>query len=153
MWELKHKLDWTPNSWCFQILVLEKTLEIPLDWKEIKPVNPKGTHRKDWGWSWSSNPLATWCEEPTLWKRLWCSERLKAGKGDDREWDGWMASLVWCTWVWASSGCWWWTGKPGVMQSMGLQKVRHDWTTKLNWTLVFSNLIMTKFCSLCFYYS
>jgi len=55
------------------------------------------------------------------------------GEGDDRGWDGWMASPTWWPWVWASSGSWWWTGKPGVLQSMGSQRVRHDWTTELNW--------------------
>ena len=67
-------------------------------------------------------------------KRPWCWERLKArGEGDDRGWDGWMASPTWWTWVWASSGSRWWTGKPSVLQSMGLQRVRHDWAAKLNW--------------------
>ena len=56
------------------------------------------------------------------------------GEGDDREWDDWMASVTRWTWVWASSGSWWWTGKPGVLQSMGSQRVRHDWVTELNWT-------------------
>ena len=69
------------------------------------------------------------------WKRPWCWERLKAGgEGDDRGWDGWMAWLTRWTWVWASSGSWWWTGRPGVLQSMGSQRVRHDWATELNWT-------------------
>ena len=90
---------------------------------------------KDWCWSWNSNTLATWCEELTHLKRPWCWERLKArGEGDDRGWGGWMVSLTWWTWIWASFGCWWWTGKPGVLQSMGLQRVRHDWATELNWT-------------------
>ena len=75
--------------------------------------------------------LATWCEELTHWKRPWCWERLKAGgEGDNRGWDGWMAQW---TWVWASSRSWWWTGKPGMLQSMGLQRVGHDWA-ELNWT-------------------
>ena len=92
-------------------------------------------HWKDWCWSWNSNLLATWCEELTPWKRPWCWERLKArGKGDDREWDGWMASPTRWMWVWASSGSWWWTGKPGVLQSMRSQRVGHDWVTELNWT-------------------
>ena len=56
------------------------------------------------------------------------------GEGDDRGWDGWMASLTQWTWVWVDSGSWWWTGKPGVLQSMGSQRVGHDWATKLNWT-------------------
>ena len=64
----------------------------------------------------------------------WCWERLKAGgEGDDRGWDGWMASPTQWTWVWVSSGSWWWTGRPGGLQSMGLQRIRHDWATELNW--------------------
>ena len=87
---------------------------------------------KDWCWSWKSNALATGCEELTHWKRPWCWERLKAGgEGDDRGWDGWMASLTRCTWVWVSSGSWWWAWKPGMLQSIGSQRVRHNW---LNWT-------------------
>ena len=70
------------------------------------------------------------CNPP--WKRPWCWERLKArGEGDDRGWDGWMVSLTQWTWVWANSGSWWWTGKPGVMQSMESQRVGHDWVTEL----------------------
>ena len=64
-----------------------------------------------------------------------CWERLKAGgEGDDRGWDGWMASPTQWTWVWASSRSWWWTRRPGVLQSVGSQRVRHDWATELNWT-------------------
>ena len=71
-------------------------------------------HWKDWGWSWNSNTLATWCEEPAHWKKPWYWERLKVGgEGDDRGWDGWMAPPTWWTWVWASSGRW--TGKPGML--------------------------------------
>ena len=89
-------------------------------------------HWKDWCWSWSSNTLATLCKELTHWKRPWCWKRMKAGgEGDDRRWDGRMASPTWWTWVWASSGSWWWTGKPGVLQSLGSQRVRHDWVTEL----------------------
>ena len=68
------------------------------------------------------------------WKRPWFWERLKAGgEGDLRGWDRWMASLTWWTWVWASSRSWWWTVKPGVLQSTGSQRVGHDWATELNW--------------------
>ena len=88
--------------------------------------------------SWSSNTLAIWCEELTHLKRPWCWERLKAGgEGDDREWDGWMASPTGWTWVWASSGSWWWTGRPGVLQSMGSQRVGYDWVTELRQCLRF----------------
>ena len=71
----------------------------------------------------------------THWKTPWCWEGLGAGgEGDNRGWDGWMASLTQWTWVWVNSGSWWWTGRPGVLQSMGSQRVRHDWATELNWT-------------------
>ena len=68
-------------------------------------------------------------------ERLWCWEGLGAGgEGDDRGWDGWMASLTRWTWVWVNSGSWWWTGRPGVLRFMGLQRVRHDWATDLIWS-------------------
>ena len=90
---------------------------------------------KEWCWSWNSSTLATSCEELTHWKRLWCWEGLGAGgKGDDRGWDGWMASRTRWTWVWVNSGSWWWTGRPGVLRFMGSQRVGHDWATELNWT-------------------
>jgi len=74
-------------------------------------------------------------KELTHWKRLWWWEGLGAGEGHDRGWDGWMASLTRWTWVWVNSGSWWWTGRPGVLQFMGLQRVRHDWATELNWNV------------------
>ena len=102
----------------------------------LKEVSPE-CHWKDWCWSWNSNTLATWCEELTHWKRPWCWDRWRVGgEGNDRGWDSWMASLIQWTWVWVNSRSWWWTGRPGMLQSMGLQRVRHDWVTelKLNWT-------------------
>ena len=81
MWELDHKESWALKNWCFRIAVLEKTLESPLDCKGIKPVNPKrkSTLNIHWkNWCWSSNSLATWCEELTHLKRSWCWERLKS---------------------------------------------------------------------------
>ena len=79
--------------------------------------------------------LATSCQELTHWKRLWCWEGLGAGgEGDNRGWDGWMASPTRWTWVWVNSGSWWWTERPGILQVMGLQRVVHDWVTALNWT-------------------
>ena len=138
MWELDDKESWVPKNWCFWTVVLEKTLESPLDCKEIQPVHPKGYNPgyswKDWRWSWNSNTLASWCEELIHLKRPRCWERLRTGgEGDDRGWDGWMASVTQWTWVWVDSGCWWWTGRPGVLRFMGLQRVRHDWVTELNW--------------------
>ena len=117
-------------------MVLEKTLESPLDCKEIQPVHPKrrsvlGVYWKDWCWSWNSSTLATSCEQLTHWKRPWCWEGLgTGGEGDDRGWDGWMASPTWWTWIWVISGSWW----PGVLQFVGSQRVGHDWVTELNWT-------------------
>ena len=85
-------------------------------------------HWKDWCWSWSSTTLAIWCKELTHWKRLWCWERLRAGgEGDNRGWDGWMASPTPWTRVWVNSRSWWWTGRPGMLHPMGLQRVGHDW--------------------------
>ena len=90
---------------------------------------------REWCWSWNSSTLATSCEELTHWKRLWCWEGLGAGgEGDNRGWDGWMASLTRWTWVWVYSGSWWWIWRPGVLGFMGSQRVRHDWVTELNWS-------------------
>ena len=138
IWELDYKESWAPNNWCFWTMVLEKTL-----WKSLglqgDPTSPSwkesalNIHWKDWCWSWSSNTLATWCQELTHWKRPWCWERLKVGKGDNRGWDGWMPSVTWWTWVWASSQSWWWTGKPGVLQSIGFQSQ----TQLSNWRVLY----------------
>ena len=79
--------------------------------------------------------LATSCEELTHWERAWCWEGLVAGgEGDDRVWDGWMASATRWTWVWVNSGSWRWTARPGMLHCMGWQRVRHDWVSELNWT-------------------
>ena len=85
----------------------------------------------------------------TLWKRLWCWEGLGAGgEGDDRGCDGWMASLTRWTRVWVNSGSWWWTGRPGVLQFMGSQRVGHDWATELNWDFktITINRALYTFC-------
>ena len=113
-------------NWCFWTVVLEKTLESPLDCKEIKPVNPKGNQ------PWIII-RRTDAEDVKKWL---IGKDLDAGKDWRQEkrmtgWDDWMVSLTWWTWVWASSGSWWWTGKPGVLQSMGSQRVGHDWVTEL----------------------
>ena len=121
-----------PNIQYIYIYIWQNIMHfIFIYFKEEKPKY----HWKDWCWSWSFNTLATWCEELTHWKRPWCWERLKAeGEGDNRGWDDWMASPTQWTWVWASSGSWWRTGKAGRLQSMELQRVRHNWVTELNWT-------------------
>ena len=137
MWELDHKESWVLKNWCFLTVVLEKTLESPLHCMKIQPVHPKG----DQSWVFigrtdveaeTPNTLATWCEELTHLKRLWWWEGLRAGgEGDDRGWDGWLASPTQCTWVWVNSGSWWWTGRPGVLRFMGSQRVGHDWVTEV----------------------
>ena len=141
MWELDYKESWALKNWCFWTVVLEETLESPLDCKEIQPVHPKG----DQFWVFigrtdvEAETLVLWPPDAKSWlicKKTWCWERLKAGgEGDNRGWDGWMASPTQWTWVWLGSGSWWWTGKPGVLWFMGLQRVGHDWTTKLNWMM------------------
>ena len=84
MWELDHREGWVPKNWCFWTLMLTKTLESPLDSKEIKPVNPSTLNIYWKHWCYSSNDLATWCEEVTHWKRTLCWERLKAkGEAED----------------------------------------------------------------------
>ena len=93
-----------------------------------------GVHWKNWCWSWNSNTLATWCEELTHLRRPWCWERLRAGgEGDDRGWDGWMASPTQWTWVWVDSGSWLGAGRLGVLWFIGSQRVGHNWVTELNW--------------------
>ena len=73
-------------------------------------------------------------------------EQLHAGgEGDDRGWDGWMASPTWWKWVWVNSRSWWWTGRPGLLRLMGLQRVGHDWTTELNWTEGKSDINVRKY--------
>ena len=132
-WELDHNEGWAMKKWCFWTVVLEKTLESPLDCKEIQPVNPKGNQ------SWYSLEGLMLKLKLQYFGHLmqrtdsWCWESVKAGEGDDRGWTGWMASPTQWTWVWASSSSCWWTGKPGVLQSMGSQRVGHDWGTELNW--------------------
>ena len=134
MWELDNKEGWALKKGCFWTMVLEKTLESPLDSKEIKPVNPKGNQ----SWIFTGRTDAE-AETPVLWPpdaKNWLENTVMLGRIEggrrrgDRGWNGWMASLTWWTWVWASSGSRWWTGKPGVPQPMGSQRVGHDWTTK-----------------------
>ena len=116
----------------------EDSWESALDCKEIQPVHPKGSQ----SWTFIGRTDAT-AETPILWppdaknwhlKRPWCWERLKAGEeGDEKGWDAWMASPTQWIWVWINSGSWWWTGRPGMLQSMRSQRVRHNWVTELNW--------------------
>ena len=134
MWELDHKEGWILKNWCFWTVVLEKTLESPLGNKEIQPVKRKSVlniYWKEWCWSWNSNTFATWCEELTHLEKTLMLEKIEGKReGDDRGQDGWRASPARWTWVWASSGRCWRTGNPGMLQSMGSQRVGYDWVTE-----------------------
>ena len=136
MWELDYKESWAPKNWCFWTVVLEKTLESPLDSKEIQPVHPKGNGswiffgRTD-GEAEAQHQFGYLMWRTDLMEKPLMLGRLKAGgEGDNRGWDSWMASLTQWTWVWVNCRSWWWTGKPGMLQSMGLQSQTRlsDWT-------------------------
>ena len=144
MWGLDYKAGWVPKNSCFWTVVLEKTVKSPLDCKEIQSVHSKGNQswifieRTD-GEAWSSDAKNWLIGKYQFW------ESLKAGgDGDDRGWDGWMASPTQWTRVCKTSGSWWWTGKPGVLQSIGLQRVTplSNWT-ELNWCWYFHKIWRT----------
>ena len=141
MWEVDNKkMAELQRIDAFELWHWRRLLRVPWTARRsnqfiLKEISP-GVHWKDWCWSWNSNTLATWCEQLTHLKRPWCWERLRSGgEGDNRGWDGWMASLTRWTWLWVNSWSWWWAGRPGVLQSMGSQRVGHDWATELNWFL------------------
>ena len=134
MWELDHKEGWALKNWCFWTVVLEKTLESPLDCKEIQSVNPKGNQF----WIFFGRIDAE-AEAPILWPpdeknqlvrrdpdagKDW--RREEKGRSEDEK-VGWHHWLIICSWVWASSGSWWWTWKLGMLQSMGSKWVGQDW--------------------------
>ena len=134
------KENWAPKNWCVWTVVLEKTLENSLDCKEIKLVSSKGN--QPWILIGRTDAEA---EASKLWppdaKNWLTGKDLDAGKDwsrrkrDDRGWDGWMASATQWTWLWASSRSWWWTAKPGELQSVRSQRVGHDWVIELNWKI------------------
>ena len=139
MWELDCEESWVPKNWCFWTVVLGKTLESPMDCKEIQPVHSKG----DKLWVFFGRTDAK-VETPVLWPphaKSWligkdsdagraCGQEEKGTTEDEMAgWHHWQ----W-TWVWVNSRNWWWTGRPGMLQLMGSQRVRHDWAAELNWT-------------------
>ena len=134
-WTVKKEQHWKIDA--FELWFWRRLSRVP--WVARRSV--LNIHWNDQCWSWTSNTLATWCEDLTHWKRPWCWERLREGReGNNRGWDGWKASLIQWTWVWVNSGSWWFSRRPGVLQSMGSQRVIHDWATELNWTILFLNI-------------
>ena len=149
MWELDYKENWTPKNWCFWTVVLEKTLESPLDCKETQPVHSKGNQ----SWTFTGRTCAE-AEAPILWPpdaKNWLIGKDPDAVKDWREdwitedevvgWHHWLyghefesSSEFEQVWNLGSSESWWWTGKPGVLQSMGSQRVGHDWVTELNYS-------------------
>ena len=156
MWEVDHKEGWAPKNWCFRTVVLEKTLEILLDCKEIQPDHPKEISP---GCSleglmlklriqYFGHPMqrADSFEKTLMLEKI--EVRRRRGWQRMRWLDGITDSM---TWVWVDSGSWWWTGRPGVLQFMGLQRVRHDWVTELNWNYTMYCLVtLTHFVHGCF---
>ena len=128
-WTVKKAERWRIDAfelWCWRRLLRVPWTARRSNQSILKEINP-GISWREWWWSWNSSTLATSCEELTHWKRLWWWEGLGAGgEGDNRGWDGWMASLTQWTWVSVNSGSWWWTGRPGVLRFMGSQRVGHD---------------------------
>ena len=117
--------------WCWRRLLRAPWTARRSNQSILNEISP-GCSLKGLMLSWSSNTLATWCEEPTHLKRPWCWERLRAGGEGDRGWDGWMALLTQWTWVWVNSGSWWWGGRPVMLWSWGCKE--SDTTEQLNWT-------------------
>ena len=153
MWELDCEESWVPKNWCFWTVVLEKTLEIPMDSSEIQPVHPEGNQ----SWIFIGRTDAE-AETPILWPpnaknwliwndpdtgKVWRWE--EKGTTEDE-----MPSPTQWTWVWVNSGSWLWTGRLGVLQSMGSQRVRNVWATKLNWMLQ-DHIFFSELSLLCFW--
>ena len=132
-WTVKKAEQWRIDAfelWCCRRLLRVPWIERRTNQSILKEISPDYSLERLM-LKLKLQYLATWCEELTHFKRPWCWERLKAGEGDNRGWGGWMASPTWWTWVWVGSGSWWWTGKPGMLQSMGSHRVKHNWVTEL----------------------
>ena len=137
IWELDYKESWVPKNWCFWTVVLKKTLWVPWTARRsnqsiLKEISPE----------YSLEGLILKLKLQYFGHLMWRTdslektlmlEKIEVGRRGWQRWDGWMASLTQWTWVWVNSGSWWWTGSPGVLQSTGSQRVRHDWGTELNW--------------------
>ena len=135
-WTIKkaeHRRIDASELWCWRRLLRVPWTAMGSNQSILKEISP-GCSLEGLMLSWNPNLLATWYEELTHLKSPWCWEQLREGReGDGRGWDCWMSSPTQWTWVWVDSGCWWWKGRPGVLQSMGSQIVGQDWVTELNW--------------------
>jgi len=142
MWELEYKEIWVPKNWCFWTWCWRRLLRV--HWtarrsnqpilKEISPeYSLEGLMPKLKLQYFDHLIRRTDSLEKTLMLGKDSRGEKAGGEGDNRGWDCWMASLTQWAWAWVSSGSWWWTGKPGVLQSMGSQRVGHDWAAELNW--------------------
>ena len=153
MWELDHKEGWVLKKWCFQTVMLEMALQIPLDSKEIQPAHPK------WNQSWIFiGRTDAEAEAPILAHLMWRAdslektlrERSKAGgEGDNRGQDSWMASPTQLTWVWTCQlkhGRWWRAESLDMLQSMGSQRVRHYWATEQQKATSIKSRAMACYC-------
>ena len=148
MWKLDCEESWAQKNWCFWTVVLEMTLESPLDCQEIPPVHPKGN--QSWVFIGRTDAEAKLQSFGHLMQRIDSLEKtMMLGRTGGRRRRGrqrmrWLDGIMtrW-TWVWVNSGSWWWTGRPGVLRFMGLQRVRHDWATELNWTDLIEMLLLT----------
>ena len=136
-WTLKKVERWRIDAfelWCWRRLLRVLCTARRSNQSILKEISP-GCSLVGLMLKLNSSTLATWCEELTQLKKPWCWARLRAGgEGDNRGWDSWISSLTQWTWVGVNSGSWWWTGRPGVLRFMGLQRAGHDWATELNWT-------------------
>ena len=150
MWDLNYKESWAPKNWCFWTVVLEKTLESPLDCKEILLVHPKGNQSCVF-----IGMVDVEAETPTLWppdEKSWLiwkdpdagKDWGQEEKGDHRGWDAWLALQTKWIWVWVASRSWWWTGRPGVLGCMGCKE---SGTIEQNWTEPISLLTFERVCS------
>ena len=145
-WTVKKAEHWKISA--FELWFWRRLLRVPWTARRsnqsiLKEISP-GYSLEGLIWRWDSSTLATSWEELTHWKRPWCWEGLGAGgEGEDRGWDYWMASPTRWAWVRVNTRCWWWTGWPGMLRFMGLQRVGHDWATELNW-IIFLGYFVSK---------